>query len=194
MVGLTWGGDQYAWKSAPTLVSIIGGSAVLVFFVFYEKLYARYPIVPNQILGNRTSLAGFISCLLASWVALTIFYYFPFYFQAVQGRSPIKAAIDIFPMAFTIAPAAVCAGVYVKKTQKYRGLIVGSWILTVAGAGVLLLVKADASRALAMGLQLPVSVGVGILFAITKVPVVAPLPPSLNAREFGQLGRCSHRS
>lgn len=41
ILGLTWGGDAYAWDTAAVLVPLIVGCALMAFFFFYEKVYAK---------------------------------------------------------------------------------------------------------------------------------------------------------
>lgn len=41
ILGLTWGGDAYSWASAAVLVPLIAGVAIMVFFFYYEKRWAK---------------------------------------------------------------------------------------------------------------------------------------------------------
>lgn len=41
ILGLTWGGDAYGWDTAAVLVPLIVGFAILAFFFFYEKTWAK---------------------------------------------------------------------------------------------------------------------------------------------------------
>ena len=121
--------------------------------------------------------------MLQGIAAIVLIYYLPSWFIAVKGRTAIDSAIDIFPLAFLIAPAAVFAGILVKKTQGYRVLGIVAWAITTAGAGILVLLRADSSMAMSHGLQAPMAIGVGLLFSVIKFSTVAPLPPALNARK-----------
>ena len=111
VLGLTWGGAEYEWSDAATLVPIIGGSALLAFFFYYEKQWAHYPIVPFQILADRTCLASYLISATHGIVAVALIYYLPSWFQAVKGQGAIAGSISIFPLAFLIAPSAVFAGI-----------------------------------------------------------------------------------
>ncbi|KAF4625847.1 hypothetical protein G7Y89_g12321 [Cudoniella acicularis] len=61
MLGLSWGGSSYPWKSGPVLGCIISGVVSLIIFVFYE-IYAplSQPLLPMKLLKNRNYVA--ISC------------------------------------------------------------------------------------------------------------------------------------
>ena len=50
LIGLSWGGSIYPWKSAATLAPIILGASTLILLGFYET-YAtiEYPILPPRL-------------------------------------------------------------------------------------------------------------------------------------------------
>jgi hypothetical protein len=43
-IALTWGGDEYAWTSAPVLVTLVIGVVGLAAFLAYEFLLAKHPL------------------------------------------------------------------------------------------------------------------------------------------------------
>lgn len=65
MMGMQWGGYQYAWKSAHVLVPLILGFFMLVAFVVWEAKFASHPMVPRRI-GQNPRLLGLtlvITCI-----------------------------------------------------------------------------------------------------------------------------------
>lgn len=66
LIALTWGGIQFPWGSAHVLAPLIIGAALLVVFLFYEKLVPREPAIPLDILANRTSLCGYVTLVTVS--------------------------------------------------------------------------------------------------------------------------------
>lgn len=50
VVGLTWGGVQFAWRSAQVLAPLIVGLCGIVFFFIYEAHWARNPIVSRAVM------------------------------------------------------------------------------------------------------------------------------------------------
>lgn len=53
LLGLSWGGGVYPWKSAAVISSIVVGSVTLIVFVLYE-IYApiKEPLVPMHLFRN----------------------------------------------------------------------------------------------------------------------------------------------
>ena len=56
VIGMTWGGVEYAWTSAPVLAPLIIGGVGLLLFLLYEALWAKHPLV-RDLGGSHLSLA-----------------------------------------------------------------------------------------------------------------------------------------
>ncbi|KAF7356272.1 Efflux pump FUS6 [Mycena venus] len=181
MIGLTWGGVQYAWSSARILASLILGGVGLVVFLWYEFTVATDPIVPRRLLSTRTALSGFIQTSTLFIVLICLLYYMPVYFQACMDASPIASGVDIFGLAFSVAPSALLVGLSIAKTRQYRPQIWLSWSLVVIGTGLFTTLDVDSSRAKAIGLQIIPGVGLGMMTAAVFFPILAPLPVESNA-------------
>ncbi len=59
MLGISWGGVDYAWNSAHVLAPLILGIAGIIVFIWIEKRFIKYPTVPFDILTFGTSVSGF---------------------------------------------------------------------------------------------------------------------------------------
>lgn len=62
LLGLSWGGTVYPWKSAATITSIVGGFIVMVLFALWE-VYAplKEPLVPIYLFKN---VQWVVACVL----------------------------------------------------------------------------------------------------------------------------------
>lgn len=72
MMGISWGGVQYAWTSWHTIVPIVIGLIGFVGFYFYEELVAVEPIVPTRIFKTRNAMAGYLNTILHNMIVLSI--------------------------------------------------------------------------------------------------------------------------
>ncbi|KAJ7312393.1 iron permease [Mycena albidolilacea] len=181
MIGLTWGGVQYAWSSARILTSLILGCVGLGLFLWYEFTVATNPIVPRGLLVTRTAISGFIQTSTLFVVLICLLYYMPVYFQACMDASPIASGVDIFGLAFSVAPSALLVGLSIAKTRQYRPQIWLSWSLAIIGLGLFTTLDVDSSRAKAIGFQIIPGVGLGMMTAAIFFPILAPLPVESNA-------------
>ncbi|KAG6358659.1 hypothetical protein INS49_012177 [Diaporthe citri] len=136
LLGLTWGGVQFSWGSYQTLVPLILGAAGSVAFVVYEGYVAANPIIPLVLFQNRTTVVSFVGTVPAGLILWCILYYMPLYFQAVHNYSPVISGVALFPLTFTIAPAAIACGSLITKTGKYRWATWAGWGLSTLGLGL----------------------------------------------------------
>ncbi|KAK7012809.1 efflux pump FUS6 [Favolaschia claudopus] len=181
MIGLTWGGVQYPWSSPRILTSLILGCIGLGAFLVYEFTVASNPIVPRGLLSTRTSLSGFIQTSMLFIVLICLLYYMPVYFQACMDASPIASGVDIFGLAFSVAPSALLVGLSIAKSRQYRPQIWVSWSLVIIGTGLFTTLTVDSSRAKAIGFQIIPGMGLGMMTAAVFFPILAPLPVESNA-------------
>ncbi|KAJ4357516.1 uncharacterized protein N0V89_002092 [Didymosphaeria variabile] len=71
LMGISWGGGIYPWKSAAVICAIVIGAACLIAFGFWEAYgNVKYPLMPMKFFKNR----GFISLVACATVA-SMFYY-----------------------------------------------------------------------------------------------------------------------
>ncbi|KAH9902443.1 iron permease [Cubamyces lactineus] len=176
LVALTWGGIQFPWGSAHVLAPLIIGALLLVIFVLYEKFVAREPILPLDIMANRTSFCGYLGTFFHGIVSISIIYYLPVYFQACMDATPIQSSVKVFATTFIVSPFSIFCGILVKATNKYRPINYVGWALSIIGCGLLSLLKADSRTAQWVGFQIIAAAGIGIVWASTVFPILAPLP------------------
>ncbi|QRV88142.1 major facilitator superfamily transporter [Ceratobasidium sp. AG-Ba] len=181
VIALTWAGARYSWSSVQVLAPLIIGLVGLSVALGYEFTFAVEPIIPRELVSNMTSLSGYLATFFHGIVVTAILYFLPVYFQASRGDSPIKSGIDLFGVAFTIAPAAIVTGISTAIFKKYRPQNYLAWVFLLIGTGVLSTLKYDSPKASSIGFQILIGIGAGILYASTTFPVLAPLPVSRNA-------------
>ncbi|KAG8927324.1 hypothetical protein FRC01_007659 [Tulasnella sp. 417] len=192
MVALTWAGVQYSWDSAAVLVPLILGLFGLGAFFVYEAKVAVEPVVPLELMGNRTSFLGYASVFLHGIVSTAVIYYLPIYFQATLEQSPVKAGVSVFGNALTMTPGAVAAGASTAIFAVYRPQNAIGWALSAIGVGLLSLLDMSSSKAEWVGYQVIEGIGLGMLFTAPEFPILAPLPvtETAHALAFFAFVRC----
>ncbi|KAG6909191.1 hypothetical protein DXG01_001705 [Tephrocybe rancida] len=190
VVALTWGGVVYAWSSARVLVPLILGLLGMALFLVYEAKFAKNPIVPFEVLSNRTSFSGYVQTFLSPIIMLAVVYYMPTYYQACKGASPRQSGIDSFGLTMSLGPASIVTGVSVTKTGKYRIQAYIGWIILVAGTAGLTTIRADTVLANSIGLPSLITIGAGMVYSVGYFPVLAPLPVSRNAHALALFAFC----
>lgn len=70
VIALSWGGIQNPWSSWKTHVPLTAGIAGLILFLYYEFNWAKEPLVPWELVNNRTSLFGYIMTFIHGLVSI----------------------------------------------------------------------------------------------------------------------------
>ncbi|KAF8970152.1 iron permease [Flammula alnicola] len=182
VLALTWGGLRHPWSSAQVIVPLAVGAAGIVCFFFVEVFWSSEPTMPWRIIANRTSVSGYLQTLFHGIVCMAIVYYLPVYFQAVTLASPLRSGVDMFGLAFTIAPFAMITGASVQMSSRYRPQHYIAWIFIIIGFGLLSMLDIDSPKSWYIGFQTIMGIGLGAIWVGTQFPILSPLPFSNNAR------------
>ncbi|KAF9452050.1 vacuolar amino acid permease [Macrolepiota fuliginosa MF-IS2] len=121
--------EELPW-SHPLIYSLLCSSVVCGFgFVYVEKHWAPYPVMPLHLMTQRTPLAVSISNLLTSMTAFSMLYNVPLYFSAVRLEPATKAGESHLKVA--ISTGSVFAGWIMRRTGKLYTLTLVSSLLTI---------------------------------------------------------------
>ncbi len=96
------------WSTAPTLAVLGVSVALLVGFVAWEARSA-HPLMPLRIPRNPVRGGALLASLVvaAGFIGSTLF--LTFYFQVVEGYSPVRAGVASLPLTAAIAVSATLA-------------------------------------------------------------------------------------
>ncbi|KAI0297884.1 hypothetical protein B0F90DRAFT_1669278 [Multifurca ochricompacta] len=195
VIGLTWGGVQFAWSSASVLVPLIIGLVGLGVFIIYEIYLCKPPVVPILFRLDWTGISGYLQQFIMAMVLASLSYWYVIFFEACKDKSPTGAGVDIFGLSYSISLIAIVAGVVVKKTGKYLIPTYVGWVLMVIGAGLLTTIEVDTTIAKSVGFQLVIGSGIGTIYVASIFPILASIPVTQTApamalyvfsRNFGQ--------
>jgi EmrB/QacA subfamily drug resistance transporter len=138
----TWGGNQYAWRSAQILGLAAVATVSLVAFALVERR-APEPILPLNLFTNRNfSLVSAIGFLLG-FAMFGAINFLPLYQQTVQGASATNSGLLLLPMMLAAMVVSLFVGRVITRTGRYKifpviggvGMAVGTWLLSLQDAG-----------------------------------------------------------
>ncbi len=132
--------SRSGWHSAATLITLIGGTALLGAFLFVQAR-VREPLMPLSI-WRRPNVAAVMVigfCLFAAWVGANFF--LSLTLQRVLDYSPTQTAMALLPLAITGLICATLAGRLLPRIGPKPLLIVG---LVVYVAGIVLMALINA--------------------------------------------------
>ncbi|KAJ2449792.1 hypothetical protein GGF42_004668 [Coemansia sp. RSA 2424] len=161
-LGLTWGGQEYPWKSAPVIVTIILGIALLVCFGFVEAKVPQEPIMPLRLFRRRNTRLMFIAQIFFGMSFFLPIFYFPVYLSVAQNATAINAGTHLISLMLAISVASVVSGVLITKTGIYLPFIWSGVAINVAGMGLFVLIGTNPSNGLLIGIPIVFGVGIGL--------------------------------
>ncbi|KAF4224934.1 hypothetical protein CNMCM6457_008792 [Aspergillus fumigatiaffinis] len=174
LLGLNWGGGEYAWNSAHVIATLVVGVAVCVAFVLWQWKGAAFPLVPMHIFRSRIVNGACLTMFVNGWNFLVQVYYIPTFYQLVFGYSTVKAGAMLLPITLLQTVSSTASGLVVHWVGRYRECILFGWMIWAVGLGLF----STLDQSSGLGKQ----IGYGIL---TGVGVGNTLQPALIAIQAG---------
>ncbi|KAL2167835.1 hypothetical protein VTG60DRAFT_702 [Thermothelomyces hinnuleus] len=185
LIGVTWGGAVYPWKSANVIVPLVLGFVGMGLFLAYEWTLAKNPSLPQGAIVERTAATVLAVTFLTTLCTYWAFYFMPIYFQGVKAKSAFWSGVDALPLFAGLFPFAIIGGILLSKFGRYKPLhLIGMAIVTVS-FGLFSLLDRNSSTAAWACFQLLCAIGSGLMIAILLPAMQAPLDESLVAASTG---------
>ncbi|WDK16821.1 major facilitator superfamily transporter [Colletotrichum graminicola] len=133
------GGTKIPW-SHPLIFVLFGAAVVLGgLFVVTEERWAKEPIFPLELLRHRDIVLTYIICGAQIAAQLGLMFSVPLYFQVTQRVSNTIAGMHLFPAVAGNAIGGVLAGYLIRKTGRYKYLLIIATIASLISYILLLL-------------------------------------------------------
>jgi hypothetical protein len=188
LLGLDFGGTIFPWNSPKVICLIVIGTLMLGFFIYSEKMLAKYPLIPLSLFKNWSNNAIFIVVSMHGMVLIGIEYYMPLYFQSVLQVSPLRSGVLLLPLVVIQAIIEILSGVVIRSTGRYREFIwIGTTLLTL-GTGLYIYFGTDTSVAVVVGLEIVGAFGPSLLFQAPMVAIQNSVSQTNTASATASLG------
>ncbi|MGH2835494.1 MAG: MFS transporter [Solirubrobacteraceae bacterium] len=140
VLGISKGGIE-GWHGPVVFGGLAAAVVFLPLFVLVERRH-RAPMLDLTIFKDRLFSAASAAAFLNGLARFALMFVFVFYFQGVQGDSPILAGLKLAPLALGMLIASPLAGIYAdrkgSRTLASLGMIVtaiGLALMTTLGEG-----------------------------------------------------------
>jgi EmrB/QacA subfamily drug resistance transporter len=180
MLTCVWGGDRYAWDSAPIL-ALIGATIVLSGALAARERRASDPIVPLHLLRTRTVAVVSAALFLATAALFSITVFVPLFLQTTTGATPTEAGLLLIPAMLGITVSTTLSGRSIARTGRYKRFPVAGLAMMTAALVLLAALSGSPSR-LATGIGL---VLFGLGFGMVTQVLVTAVQNSVDRRELG---------
>ena len=168
--------ETYPWGSARTVSTLLIATALLVWFVVHEALFARAPLMPLGIFRRRAVTVSNLIMFFVGAAVFTSWFLLSLYMQNVLGYSPLKAGLAFLPQTAAIIVGAQIGARLVSRTGPRPLLLIGP---VISAAGLFWLSDIDAHGTYLRTLLVPgvlVTLGVGLSFTPLAWAATAGVP------------------
>ena len=156
VLGISKGGIS-GWGSPVVIGGLIAAAVLLPAFVLVERTHPA-PMLDLSIFQNRLFSAAAAAAFINGLSRFALMFVFVFYFQGVQGDSPILAGVELAPLALGMLVSSPLSGMWADRRGSRTMAVLG---MLVSAAGLALMTTLDRDTAyLPVGFYLFV-VGVG---------------------------------
>jgi EmrB/QacA subfamily drug resistance transporter len=144
LTGLVYGiskGGISGWGSPLVIGGLIAAAVLLPLFVVIEH-HHKAPMLDLEIFRNRLFSTSAAAAFINGLARFALMFVFVFYFQGVQGDSPILAGVKLAPLAVGMLISSPLAGIWAdrrgSRTMAAAGMLVtalGLALMTTLGRG-----------------------------------------------------------
>src|SRR5205085_115156 len=134
VLGISKGGIS-GWDSPVVIGGLIAAAILLPAFVMIEHRQ-RSPMLDLSIFQNRLFSAAAGAAFINGLARFALMFVFVFYFQGVQGNSPVLAGVKLAPLALGMLVSSPPAGIWADRRGS-RGMAAAGMLVTALGLALM---------------------------------------------------------
>lgn len=169
LVGITWGGSQFPWDSAATLVPIILGLAVVFITGLYEKFLAKVTFLRFSLFSTWSAVAIYACTVLQALTLFTEVYFITLWFITVKLYTALEAGTYLLAFSMVCVPVSGIVGPIIARVGSYRWAVWSGWVVNTLALGILILLDVDTPTLAWVFMFLTAGIGQGLLFIAHSV-------------------------
>jgi hypothetical protein len=110
LLGLQFGGNQYAWDSSVVIGLLVGAGATFAVFLVWEWRQGDHAMVPLAILKHRVIWSAAMTMFFSLSSVLVADFYIAIYFQAIHDDTPLMSGVHMLPITLGIVLFTMVSG------------------------------------------------------------------------------------
>jgi EmrB/QacA subfamily drug resistance transporter len=176
LLGLVWGGGQYAWSSPQVIAAFVAAAVGLAIFAVVERR-VKEPILPFDLMRGSSTVTASVLCMgLVGMAMFGTITYVPLFVQGVIGTSATSSGVVLTPLMLGAVTTSFLAGQWVSRSGRYKpNALVGPPILAL---GLFLLWRMDVhtTNAEAARNMVVTGIGLGLMMQVFVLSVQNSVP------------------
>jgi EmrB/QacA subfamily drug resistance transporter len=174
VLGISKGGIS-GWNNPLVIGGLIAAAVLLPAFVVIER-HQRAPMLDLTIFKNRLFAAASAAAFINGLSRFALLFLFVFYFQGVQGNSPLLAGIKLAPMAVGMLISSPLAGIWADRRGS-RGLAVMGMLVGALGLALMTTLERESSYWASGSYLFLVGVGSGMFNSPNTAAMMGTVAP-----------------
>jgi MFS family permease len=174
VLGISKGGIE-GWSGPVVFGGLAAAVIFLPLFVVVERRH-KAPMLDLTIFNNRLFSAASAAAFLNGLARFALMFVFVFYFQGVQGDSPILAGLKLAPLALGMLVSSPLAGMYADRKGS-RALASIGMLVTAAGLALMTMLGEGTSYFWPGLFQFIVGVGSGMFNSPNTAAMMGVVAP-----------------
>jgi EmrB/QacA subfamily drug resistance transporter len=178
LTGLVYGiskGGIEGWTSPLVIPALIVAVVLLPAFVLVERRH-KAPMLDLSIFRNRLFATASAAAFANGLSRFALMFLFVFYFQGVQGNSPILAGVKLAPLALGMLISSPAAGIWADRRGS-RTLAVTGMLVTAAGLALMTTLDRGTSYVWAGIFMFIVGIGSGMFNSPNTAAMMGAVAP-----------------
>jgi len=174
VLGISKGGIS-GWSSPAVIAGLAAAVVLLPLFVLIERHHPA-PMLDLTIFNNRLFSAASVAAFLNGLSRFALMFVFVFYFQGVQGDSPILAGVKLAPLAVGMLVSSPLAGIWADRRGSRLMAVLGM-LVTAAGLALMTTLGRDTTYIASGAYMFIVGVGSGMFNSPNTAAMMGTVPP-----------------
>ena len=150
-------GSNVSWSIPIAYVPLALSFPLFILFGLVEQRFAAEPFAPSRIIWDRSLVACYFCNFFSFGGYLSVLFYLPLFFQAVDGYTATQASVRLFPAILAGVSGSLFGGLLMQKTGRYYWLTVAAFTVLLVGVLIVMLcadVVVNNTYGIAVGLVL----------------------------------------
>ncbi|KAJ6014706.1 hypothetical protein N7540_009297 [Penicillium herquei] len=177
LLGLQFGGNEYAWDSSVVIGLIIGGAATFAAFLVWEWHQGDDAMVPLAMLRHRVIWSAAATMFFSLSSVLVADFYIAIYFQSIGNDTPLMSGVHMLPITLGIVLFTMVSGTLISVLGYFLPFLLAGGAISSIGYGLLSLLSPTTPTAKWIGYQVLYGVGSGCTTAAPYIAIQSLVAP-----------------
>ncbi|KAJ5654303.1 Major facilitator superfamily domaingeneral substrate transporter [Penicillium lividum] len=177
LLGLQFGGNQYAWDSSTVIGLLIGAAATFAVFLFWEWHQGDNAMVPLAMLKHQVIWSAAMTMFFSLSSVLVADFYIAIYFQAIHDDTPLMSGVHMLPITLGIVLFTMVSGTLISILGYYLPFLLAGGAISSIGYGLLSTLSPTTPTAKWIGYQVLYGVGSGCTTAAPYIAIQGLVTP-----------------